>query len=182
MRVVGGELRGRKLKAPEGRAIRPTSDRTRESIFDLLGPGPCGERALDLFAGTGALGIEAVSRGAKIAVFVEQDRAALALIRANLALCGIAAACRLEAREVLRHLALPDRDAPYDLVLLDPPYRQGLAASALALLGAAEWVAPGGVVVAEVERELALPEAIGSLSLFKNRRYGDTAVWLYLRA
>lgn len=179
MRIVGGLLRGRRLKSPAGRAIRPTSDRTRESIFDLLGPGPHEGTALDLFSGTGALGIEALSRGFNRAVFVERDRVALRLIHANLSLCNLENQARVKAQDVARFLKGSDAEAPFSLVLLDPPYDQGLAAPTIEALSRPGWVGEEGVVICEAEAALLLPEQVGRLRLNKHKRYGDTGIWLY---
>jgi len=180
MRVVGGSLRGRSLKSPPGRKLRPTSDRIRESIFDLLGPGPPGAKVLDLFAGTGALGIEALSRGCQLGVFVEQDRTALGLIRDNLTACELSDRARVEVRDVFQFLQRLHAAAPFDLVLLDPPYRQDLALRALQQLAADHWTSQQGVVVCEAEKELELPDQIGGLTRTKHKHYGDTSVHVYV--
>ena len=181
MRVVGGQLRGRKLLAPDPRwPVKPTADRTREAIFDLLGPGLSGEAALDLFAGTGALGIEALSRGFQTAVFVEQDRKVLSLVQKNLELCRLGERARVACREVLSFLR---RDAsspgPFDLVLLDPPYGKGLVTPVLKLLVAPGWLGPGARVVAEAEARFVFPEEVGILVRHKERRYGAAQVAIY---
>jgi 16S rRNA (guanine966-N2)-methyltransferase len=176
MRVVGGRLKGRPLAAPASRAIRPTSDRLRESIFDILAaryPDILeGARAVDLFAGAGALGIEAISRGAAFALFVDSGAEARALIRANveaLALGGVTRIWRADAARLGRAPAGP----PFDLAFLDPPYGQGLAPAALAGLVAGGWLRPGAVVIVEeaAKAEIAAPEG---LTLADERTYGDT--------
>jgi 16S rRNA (guanine966-N2)-methyltransferase len=172
MRIVAGEWGGRRLVAPRGRATRPTSDRVREALFSILGPLD-GERVLDLFAGSGALGLEALSRGAAHATFVEHDRAALRALRDNVADLGADAdVVAGDARAFLR--AAQERGAQYDLVFLDPPYR---AAAGLAQeLSLAPVLADGGRVVGESDRRtpLDLP-----LSLTDERRYGDTLIRIY---
>jgi 16S rRNA (guanine(966)-N(2))-methyltransferase RsmD len=184
MRVVGGDARGRRLKSPPSKRIRPTSDRIREAIFDLLGPPGEGQAysgsVLDLFAGTGALGIEALSRGFNNAVFVESDRVALGLIRENLARCGYEGRCRVEAQDVFEFLKVLDAAAPFELVLLDPPYGQQLVAKALQRLSQSSWVKAGGRIVCEGERDLELGEQAGSFVRAKHKRYGDTSVHVYL--
>ncbi len=154
MRIIAGRHRGRRLTAPPGPATRPTADRVRQALFDMLWHAPWAGRAaveealvLDAFAGTGALGLEALSRGAAHAAFLETDRAALAALRANIA------ACREEARTtpLAADATRPPRAArPCGLVFLDPPYGQGLVPRALAALGAAGWIAPGALVSAEL--------------------------------
>jgi 16S rRNA (guanine(966)-N(2))-methyltransferase RsmD len=168
------------LKAPSSDRIRPTSDRIREAIFDLLGPGPYSGSVLDLFAGTGALGLEALSRGFETAVFVEQDRVALGLIRENLTRCGCEGLCRVEEKDVLRFLDVLDAAAPFDLVLLDPPYKKQLVAGCLERLASSRWVSDDGRIVCEGERDLELPQRVETFERAKHKRYGDTSVHIYL--
>lgn len=137
-------------------------------------------RALDLFSGAGALGIEALSRGFDRAVFVDNDRTALRLIRKNLSLCRAENLARVLDREAAHFLKKLDSDAPFSLVLLDPPYHKGLALPALELLGRPGWLDEDGVVVCETEVDVALPDRVGGFSLNKHKIYGDTAVWLYI--
>jgi 16S rRNA (guanine966-N2)-methyltransferase len=175
LRVVAGAYGGRRLVAPEGTATRPTSDRVREALFAILGGSVQGARVLDLFAGSGALGIEALSRGAASAVFVDSAPRAIAAVSANLAALGIDADVRrIEARAGLR-TASRRREA-YDLVFLDPPYRRAgeLGRELSEALSAV--LAPGGRVVTESDRrdplELDLPVA-------DERRYGDTLIRIH---
>ncbi len=175
MRVVAGVHRGRRLVAPPGDQTRPTSDRVREALFSVLGPSVQGSHVLDLFAGSGALGIEALSRGAAGAVFVDQAPRAIAAIRANLAALGIEADVhRIEARAWLR--AASARADAYDLVFLDPPYRRAGGLGRELSEGLAAVLAPGARVVTESDRrdplELALP-------LCDERRYGDTVIRIH---
>jgi 16S rRNA (guanine(966)-N(2))-methyltransferase RsmD len=179
MRVVGGELRGRQLKSPVGRKVRPTSDRIREAIYDMLGPDLEGTKVLDLFAGTGAMGIEALSRGFQTGVFVENDRGALNLIRDNLDLCGLADRARVEARDVFEFLKRFDAAAPFDLVLVDPPYGEGMVLPAVEQLACKTGLRAGGYVVCECERELELPDEVKSLKRIKYKSYGDSSVHVY---
>jgi 16S rRNA (guanine966-N2)-methyltransferase len=150
MRVVGGAAKGRRLRAPRGPAIRPTADHVRQAIFDIIGRTVKGARVLDLFAGTGAMGIEALSRGAVEAVFVEQSREACALILENLETTGLRAAGLIRRADVSRVLARPAQ-TPFGLVLIDPPYERGLGfvARILGKLAAGGWPAPGATVVVE---------------------------------
>jgi 16S rRNA (guanine966-N2)-methyltransferase len=147
-RLIAGAWKGRKLAVPAGLETRPTNARARQAVFDILAHAPwCrlrGARVLDVFAGTGAYGLEALSRGAAAAVFFEQSATALAALRANIAACE--APARIVAGDVRR--APPGE--PHDLVFLDPPYGQDLVAQALAALQARGWVAPGAIIVAEL--------------------------------
>ena len=145
MRIVGGRLRGRKLAAPSSQAIRPTSDRLRESLFNILahayGDPVTGARVLDLFAGTGALGLEALSRGAAFALFVDDGAEARALIRENVATLGLGGVTRIFRRDATR-LGPVHPLAPFSLAFLDPPYGKGLAEQALASAHDGGWLRP----------------------------------------
>lgn len=178
MRIVGGRHRGLTLaalgKGDAGAALRPTSDRVRESLFSLLWSRGLPEeetRVLDLFAGTGALGLEALSRGAAHATFVDDGRVALRLIRDNLARAGRAGDATVIARDARR---LPPNDgAPCDLVFLDPPYGRGLGGAALEAARRGGWIAPGATVVWEETAPQDPPEGF---TLADRRRYGDTHI------
>jgi 16S rRNA (guanine966-N2)-methyltransferase len=181
MRVVAGSHRGKMLAAPPGRNLRPTADRVRESVFNILTHGDFGAggasilqgaRVLDAFAGTGAMGIEALSRGAAHATFLERDQAALAALRANLRAVREAANATVLAGDALD----PPRAAqPVTVAFLDPPYREGLGPRALAALARAGWFAPGAVVTVEVaaREAFAAPEGF---EIWDERRYGDARV------
>ncbi len=153
MRIVAGRHRGRRLVAPEGLAVRPTSDRTREALFNILGqgrggPAPLeGARVLDAFAGTGALGLEARSRGAGFVTFMESQPAALAALERNIESLSERAHAKALRADVLRP---PRAETPADIVLMDPPYGQGLAEPALEALAAAGWIAAHTIVVVEL--------------------------------
>ena len=122
MRIIAGDFKGRRLKAPDWDGLRPTSDKLRETLFNVVAPRIDGARVLDVFAGTGAVGLEALSRGAERAVFIESDRRALALIHENAALCGVSERCAI-IRGAAEHVLLNAIDGdPFDLVMLDPPY------------------------------------------------------------
>ncbi len=175
MRIIAGTYGGRRLTAPSGSRTRPTSDRVREALFSILGARVAGARVLDLFAGSGALGIEALSRGAESAVFVDDAPAAVRAIRANLDTLGAGAEVR--RADALRFLgAAPAGGAQYDLVFLDPPYRLAdtLADRLSEALPAV--LAPGAVAVAESDRRA--PIAL-DLPLLDERRYGDTLIRIY---
>lgn len=176
MRIIAGRWRGRALKAPDGAATRPTSDRAREAIFSMLTSrlGSFeGLAVLDVFAGTGALGIEALSRGAASACFIDSDAAAIRAIRANLAALGAAGDVRQAPV-----LALGPAPQPHDLIFLDPPYGKALAAPALAHLKAQGWIAPHAIISIET----AAGEGVDSgLEQLVERRFGKALVRL-LRA
>src|SRR5581483_6201713 len=157
MRVIAGTLKGRRLKAPRWEGLRPTSDKLRETLFNVLAPRIAGARVLDAYAGTGAIGIEAMSRGAASATFVERDRRAQSLIDENLALCGLASGCAIIRASVAQAFdALRRESRQFDIVVLEPPYADRAAAE---LAAAAALVAPGGVLVLEHARRADSPEA-----------------------
>jgi 16S rRNA (guanine966-N2)-methyltransferase len=174
VRIVGGNLGGRVLRAPAGAATRPTSEKVREAVFAILGPVD-GAHVLDLFAGTGALGLEALSRGAAHATFVDSARPAVAAIRSNLRALGLADRATVIAGDAVAGAARQPPAAPWRLVFVDPPYRSDLAARAVAALPAAH-LAPEAVIVIEHDRHNAPPDALGSLLRTDQRRYGDTLI------
>jgi len=176
MRVIAGRLRGRRIDAPRGALVRPTYDRVRESVFDILGPRVEGARVLDLFAGSGALGIECLSRGAKSVTFVERDRAVLGVLRANIQALGVSEASAVRSGDAVRLLEGAVPGGPFDLVFVDPPYASGLAGEVLALLVSRAHLAPGALVVVEHARGGAPEAACGSLALTRSERYGTTDV------
>ena len=174
LRVVGGELGGRRLTAPRG--IRPTQDLVKEAVFNILGAAVDEATVLDLFAGSGALGIEALSRGAATTTFVDNDDAAVRVIRRNVGALGLGERARVVRSEVTRWLAThPDDVKAASLVLLDPPYNDAVLQHALALLDTL--VAGGTTVVAEHAHRQPLP-ALDRLQASRLRRYGDTAISL----
>jgi 16S rRNA (guanine966-N2)-methyltransferase len=177
MRIVAGSHRGRRLEAPADQRIRPTSDRIRESLFNILDHklgGFTGKRVLDGFAGTGALGFEALSRGAAYALFVDKDRDALGLARRNAVSLGLANKSDFRLADITRP---PQPTQQFDLILLDPPYGQGLAAAALGALADAAWLTPEAVAVIEADR--AQPEIIPESFLsLDSRDYGRTRIVL----
>jgi len=173
LRIIGGEAKGRRLKAPQGAGTRPTADRVRETLFNILGQRLHGERVLDLYAGSGALALEALSRGASAAVLVERDRVAAQICAENAAALGYAARAQIVRAEVAQ--AVRRVPGPFDLVFVDPPYAEGPAA-ALQLLADLQLVAPGGTVVAEHDKRDEPAERYGALVRKDVRRFGDTAV------
>jgi 16S rRNA (guanine966-N2)-methyltransferase len=179
MRIVAGSLRGRPLATPRDDRTRPTSDRVRESVFNILAHGTAameleGARVIDLFAGTGALGLEAVSRGAAFALFVEDDADARAVIRTNVEAFGLTGQTKIFRRDAT-NLGPAAQMGVFSLAFLDPPYGKGLAERALASLTTGGWLAPGATVVIEESRntKFTLPEAFTDLD---TRTYADTQV------
>jgi 16S rRNA (guanine966-N2)-methyltransferase len=176
VRVIAGRFKGRRLKAPTWEGLRPTSDKLRETLFNILAPRIAGARVLDGYAGTGAVGIEALSRGAAHVTFVEQDRRAVALITANVAGCDGAPHYTIETDDVATQLRR--HTAVFDVIWLDPPYDSD---SARALDAAAGALAPGGLVVLEraTRRE---PEAPASLARIRDVKSGDSTLTFFTRS
>ena len=176
MRVVGGRLRGRALVAPKSAAIRPTADRLRESLFNILthayGDPVTDARVLDLFAGTGALGLEALSRGAAFALLVDDAAEARALMRDNVATLGLGGVARIFRRDATG-LGEAHPVEPFSLAFLDPPYGQGLAERALASAQAGKWLLPDALIVVEEAAGAAFKPPAGFAEI-ERRRYDDT--------
>lgn len=173
MRVITGTARGTKLKTPEGMLTRPTTDRVKEALFNIIQFDIAGD-VLDLFAGTGQLGIEALSRGARSAVFVDESRAAVQLVRANLALC------RLQGDVVQgESLGYLRTCGEFDLIFLDPPYDTGLLDKALENVVQFDILAEGGIIVCESRREKVLPQLRAPYHLLTERNYGKIKLTLY---
>jgi 16S rRNA (guanine966-N2)-methyltransferase len=173
MRVIAGRLKGRRIGSPAGDGVRPTYDRVRESLFDILGPRVEGAAVLDLFAGTGALGIESLSRGAARVTFVEKDRRVAAALRDTLAALGVAGSAVVVTADAVSgvHGGLPGR--PFGLVFVDPPYQSGLAAAAVGALAAPGTLAPGALVVVEHASGDG-PAESGAFAQTRRERYGST--------
>ena len=183
MRIIAGTYRSRILKSLKGQALRPTSDYLRETLFNVLGPGISGSRFLDLYAGTGAVGIEALSRGAVEAVFVENHSPAAKLIRENLASLKIVSGVQVIAADVapaLAKLAMRPR-APFDCVFLDPPYAAEREYEAtLNILGTSALVSPSSIVVAEHRKSFELPEIFSGLERYRVLKQGDAVLSFFL--
>jgi len=182
MRIVGGRLGGRTLASPRSHAIRPTADRLRESLFNILvhayGDPVTGARVLDLFAGTGALGLEALSRGAAFSLFVDDAAEARALLRENVASLGLGGVSRIFRRDATR-LGPVHPNEPFSLAFLDPPYGKGLAEKALDSAHDGGWLVPGALIVVEEASDIAFTTPAGFEEL-ERRRYDDTEV-IFLR-
>ena len=177
VRVGGGQMRGRVLKIARGSTTRPSSGRIRSALFSMLASRVSEASVLDLYAGTGALGIEALSRGAAHVDFVEQGSRECATLRANLASLGFATQARVHRMPVDRALSV--LSGPYDLVLMDPPYAQDALSPLLERVESL--LVEEGAVVAEHDRRQSLPPAVGGLERMTERAYGDTVLSIYRR-
>lgn len=186
MRITGGTLGGRKLATPADNRVRPTSDKVRQAIFNILehqefAPPLAGAKVADLFAGTGALGLEALSHGAAFCLFVEDAAESRALVQRNIEAFGLTGATKLWRRDATKLGTMtPAAGGPFDLVFLDPPYRKGLVEPALASLAAGDWLAPDALLVVETaEDESVAAEGFAALG---ERLYGETRVTFLKRA
>ena len=177
MRVITGTARGRKLLEPSGMEVRPTTDMVKEAMFNIVQFDIEGRRVLDLFAGTGQLGIEALSRGAAECVFVDESPKSLKLVRANLERCGLRG--RVEQSESIGFLR---RGGKFDLVFLDPPYGAGMLEKALEAIAKIDIMTENGIIVCESAAESALPELAAPYAKGRDYRYGKIKITLYHRA
>jgi 16S rRNA (guanine966-N2)-methyltransferase len=177
MRIIAGKAKGRRLVSPRGKKVRPTADRVKESLFNVLGPRWKGVRVLDLFSGTGNLGLEAISRGAQEVVFVEKSRTALEALRTNISICGFETKCAVLAMPVSQALArVRQRGESFELILADPPYGKAWVAKTIREILANGVLAPGGIIVMEHAPRESPPPAMGELVILNQRAYGDTLV------
>ena len=174
MRVITGTARGRKLKTPENYDIRPTTDSVKEAVFNIIQFDVEGRRVLDLFAGTGQLGIEALSRGAAECVFVDRDKAAADIVRQNLTACGLSA--RVAGEDALGYL---DTCGRFDLVFVDPPYDSGIYDAVLQKINSVDILSDGGIIICESRREAPMPEVSAPYCRGREYAYGKVKITLY---
>ena len=174
MRVMTGTARGRRLKTPDGMDIRPTTDNVKESVFNILQFDIEGRRVLDLFAGTGQLGIECLSRGAKEVVFIDQSRDAVKIVKENLKACGFSAP--VLQRDAISYL---NACGKFDLIFVDPPYDAGLYKTVLEKINSIDILSEGGIILCESRRETDMPEMQTPYYLRKEYRYGKVKLSLY---
>jgi len=180
VRIIAGTLKGQQLVTPRGHRTRPTADQVRIALMDTLMPHLPGARVLDLFAGAGGVGLEALSRGAGRAVFVESDAAAFEALRRNIAALRLQAQTRIVRGDAVRALGmLAAQEERFDLVFLDPPYGVGLVEKTLARLGEGPLMAPAGIVVAQHFTKQPPPDAVGVLGAFRARRFGETTLTFF---
>lgn len=182
MRVIAGSRRGRRLNGPQGTSLRPTSDKVREALFSILGTRVSGRRFLDLYAGTGAVGIEALSRGASGVTFVEADLNAVHVIRKNLSVCGLLDQAELRTGLVEMFFRQHQWKNPYDIVFADPPYDDTRAVDLVLANTDAELLSEDAVIVIEQDAHEESPHATDRIRFIRRYEYGDTALVLYGQA
>lgn len=180
MRVVAGQAKGKRLRAPRGTEARYTSDFVREALFNILAPQMPDIRFLDLFAGVGSVGLEAASRGAQEVVLIEKDPLRISYMARNAREAGLSSACRIYRQDVFVAVdILRRRGAQFEVIFLDPPYHNGLAPVALARVAEAGLLAPGGVVVVEHGKRGVMPPKAPPLAMVRQEQYGDTVLSFY---
>lgn len=177
MRIIAGKYKGRKLETPRGNDVRPTTDKVKEAMFSILMPYLTSARCLDLFAGTGGLGLEALSRGAESCVFCDKERASVALIKENIKKCGAESDSRVIQGDYMK--ALEHSKEQYDIILIDPPYDSGIYVKCLTSIEKLDLLSDEGIILTEHEKNDELPDSLGKLSKIKERRYGKTILTLY---
>ncbi|MGI6468873.1 MAG: 16S rRNA (guanine(966)-N(2))-methyltransferase RsmD [Syntrophomonadaceae bacterium] len=181
MRVIAGSAKGKRLKAPSGRETRPITDMVKEALFNVLGPGIKDARFLDLFAGSGSVGIEALSRGAAIAVFVDNNPKAVRIIYENLDNCGFGDNYEVYCNDVLRALTILDkRKAKFDYIYVDPPFNvEGIFMDVMKKLDQVEIMAPQGIIIIRTRRHKELPASFNCLKRYRLNYYGESALHYY---
>lgn len=177
MRVITGTARGKRLETREGEAVRPTPERVKEALFSIIQFEIEGRRVLDLFAGSGQMGIEALSRGAREAVFVDSSRESMAVVQKNLESCGFMPSAKLENMDFSAYLMR--KNEPFDIAFLDPPYRTGILQRALPLV--ATQMNPGGTIICENPSDEEMPDKAGEFSRVRSYRYGKIILTIYRR-
>lgn len=177
MRIIAGEYKGRKLNTPPDYSVRPTTDKVKEALFSILTNKIWGSRVLDLFAGTGNLGIEALSRGAAECVFADSSRESIRLIRENIAHCKAEEGAEVAAGDFKK--VLLNETEPFDIILLDPPYDKGLLDDCFKIIAERELLEEDGVIVAEHRKEEVLPDEFHGFEKVKERRYGTVILSIY---
>ena len=182
MRITGGQAKGRPLACLKGLLIRPSTDQVRQAIFNIIGQDLTGVKVLDLFAGTGSLGLEALSRGAVRVVFIDKARQSIDLIKKNLARCAYSSKGMILKRDLRKGLPFghPSFEGGFDLVFLDPPYGKGLLSPLLEALPTGKILLPHSRVVAESSKTESLPLSFGDLQMADERTYGDTKINFYV--
>ncbi|WP_042456126.1 16S rRNA (guanine(966)-N(2))-methyltransferase RsmD [Neobacillus dielmonensis] len=183
MRVVSGICKGRPLKAVPGNTTRPTTDKVKEAIFNMIGPYFDGGIGLDLFAGSGGLGIEALSRGLEHLIFIDRDAKAISVIHENIKNCRFEEKSEVFRNDADRAIkALIKRDIQFNYVFLDPPYKKQQLVQLMEKMDEQNILAPSGVIVCEHSTDVVLPKMVGAFTEIKHELYGITAVTIFLNS
>ncbi len=180
MRIIAGDYKGRKLRVPEDRRLRPTSGKVREAMFSMIQDRLEGARVLDLFAGTGSLGLEALSRGADMCVFCDDSRDSLSIIRDNIAHCRAEGCSRVISGDYRKALSELQGGKDTDIIFLDPPYRKEMLPEVMESLSEGDILAPDGVVICEHEKHTLLPDSFYGFEKLKSKQYGKVVLSLFV--
>ncbi|RST75382.1 16S rRNA (guanine(966)-N(2))-methyltransferase RsmD [Siminovitchia acidinfaciens] len=181
MRIISGSCKGRKLKAVPGKSTRPTTDKMKETIFNWIGPYFSGGSCLDLYAGSGGVGLEALSRGMDFVIFVDNNKNAIQTIKANVSLCGMEDKCEIYNNDSERALkAVIKRHLQFDLIFLDPPYKRQKLKALIEMIAEKSLVTESGCIICEHDPEVALPETIGDLIRVKSANYGLSSLSMFI--
>lgn len=181
MRIISGSCKGRKLKAVPGKSTRPTTDKMKETIFNWIGPYFSEGSCLDLYAGSGGVGLEALSRGMDFVIFVDNNKNAIQTIKMNVSMCGMEGKCEIYNNDSERALkAVIKRNLQFDLIFLDPPYKRQKLQALMGMIAAQSLVTKSGYLICEHDPEVVLPEIIGGLTRVKSANYGMTSLSMYI--
>ncbi|MDD5634541.1 MAG: 16S rRNA (guanine(966)-N(2))-methyltransferase RsmD [Candidatus Omnitrophica bacterium] len=181
MRIIGGQFRGRKIKQPELETTRPTKDRIREAVFNIIAVRVPGSKVLDIFAGSGAYGLEALSRGAEEAVFVEKNKVCSGVLNENIQVLGVTDDSEVIAADFFEIGGTLKEKGPFDLVFLDPPYSKNLAKKALIMINQYDILGHSGLLIIEHSSEESLPGKEGGISLVKQKTYKKICISIFLK-
>lgn len=180
LRIIGGQFRGKKIKHPETEAVRPTKDRIREAVFNMIAGYVPGAKVLDLFAGSGAFGLESLSRGAERAVFVEQDSLCSSVLEGNIESLRVGDKTSIIREDTFKAIELLDKDKEgFDLVFSDPPYNMGMAKKTLIMINHYDILNPSGLLIIEHHEAESIPDSSGDVSLFKQKTYKDISISVF---
>jgi 16S rRNA (guanine966-N2)-methyltransferase len=180
MRIITGIAKGRKIKAPSGMDTRPTLDRVKESIFDILACKIEGKNILDLFAGTGNLGLEAISRGANKCVFVENNRDTYKILQENVTSLGFQKECELYNRDSFTSLKFfHNNNNTFDIIFLDPPYGKGYIEKAISVIDGEDLLNDDGIIVCEYDEKDLIPDTVGKIRSYRTEKYGRVKISLF---
>lgn len=178
MRIITGEYKGRRLRGPEDNSVRPTADKVKEALFSIIADKLWGSRVLDLFAGTGSLGLEALSRGAESCLFGDNSRESLKIIKSNIEMCGAGQKAEVMAGDYRK--VLMNAKGQFDIIFLDPPYGKGFLEKSITLIGEEGLLKEGGLIIAEHRKEEELPETVQGFYREKERKYGIVKLSIYV--
>lgn len=182
MRIIGGEFRSRKLKSPSSGLTRPTKDRVREAVFSMIAGRICNSRVLDLFAGSGAYGLEALSRGAASCVFVDNDMECEGVMSENIEKLKISEKAKVMRKDAGKYIEeLGKNGEKFDIIFIDPPYSLGASRNILIMIERYDILSDSGLLIAEHSSKESIPEGQGDVSIYKQKSYGITSISIFIK-